>query len=139
MKLPKKVSTNAGSLEVPASTGDGLAKLVENGLKSLNINEVRPIDASEMAGRLASWADSSVVDCRKIIQYPKSPEKIAAWIRSLTRRGIVRRLRFPKVPTDIRLALQDRLTEIDDACSGIHEKSRYTETAPPNSITDREP
>ena len=130
---PKKDSSKAGSLEVPASTGDGLSKLVENGLKSLNINEVRPIDASEMAGRLASWADSSVVDCRKIIQYPKSPEKIAAWIRSLTRRGIVRRLRFPKVPTDIRLALQDRLKELDDACSGIHENSRYTEAAPPNS------
>ena len=130
---PQKESLIAGSLEVPASTVAGQSKLAENGLKSLNINEVRPIDVSEMAGRLASWADSSVVDSRKIIQYPKSPEKIANWIRSLTRRGIVRRLRFPKTPTQIRLALEDRLKELMAACSGIHESSRYTETAPPNS------
>jgi len=130
---PQKDTSKAGSLEAPASTADGRSKEMENGCKSLNIHEVRPVDESEMAGRLASWANSSVVDCRKIIQYPKSPEKIALWIRSLTRRGIVRRLQFPKTPTPIRLALQDRLREIDAANEGIDVKSRFVEKAPSDS------
>lgn len=123
-----------GRLETPSSTSNITSNAAENGLKSLGIKVVRPVDVSEMAGRLSSWNDSSMADTRRIIQYPKSPEKLAAWIQSLTRRGVVRRLRFPNTPTHIRLALNARVRELDAADVQIDEKSRYVEKAPADSV-----
>ena len=117
-------------LETSSPATNVLTNAVEKRLTSLGINEVRPVDVTEMSGRLASWTDSSMADTRRIIQYPKSPEKLAAWIQSLTRRGVARRLRFPNTPTHIRLALQERIRAIDAANVQIDEESRYVDKAP---------
>ena len=117
-------------LETSSPATNVLTNAVEKRLTSLGINEVRPVDVTEMSGRLASWTDSSMADTRRIIQYPKSPEKLAAWIQSLTRKGVARRLRFPNTPTHIRLALQERIRAINAANVQIDEESRYVDKAP---------
>ena len=133
-KIEEPHTKTKDSVEAPSTTINGQPVVMGSRLQSLNINEVRPVDVDEMAGRASSGPSSNSVKNSRMVQYPTTQEKITAWIQSMSRKGVVRRLRFKSIPIRIRLALQQRLIDLDNASRGIRDTARFTETAPVDTI-----